>query len=50
MAPFYRVTCEQLGWELDAALLEQMEAANSAELAQASSIASVTAPDPALTR
>lgn len=35
MAPFYRATCQLLGWELDAALVGQMEAANTAELAQA---------------
>jgi len=32
MAPFYRATCEQLGWEMDSALLTQMETSNAAEL------------------
>jgi len=36
MAPFYRATCEALGWEADAALLAKLEAANATELARLS--------------
>uniref|UniRef100_A0A7S3F1D2 PCI domain-containing protein n=1 Tax=Haptolina ericina TaxID=156174 RepID=A0A7S3F1D2_9EUKA len=32
MAPFYKSTCEELGWPLDQALLTAMEAANAAEM------------------
>lgn len=32
MAPFYSAVCKELGWQLDAALLSSMEAANAAEL------------------
>ncbi|KAL1529277.1 hypothetical protein AB1Y20_000231 [Prymnesium parvum] len=34
MAPFYKATCEKLGWELDQALLSDMEKANAEELAK----------------
>jgi len=34
MAPFYKATCEQLGWAVDQALLSEMEAANAEELAK----------------
>eukprot|EP00966_Prymnesium_polylepis_P036617 849698-Prymnesium_polylepis.1 len=34
MAPFYKSTCEQLGWAVDAELLASMEAANAEELAK----------------
>lgn len=33
MAPFYKATCEMLGWSVDGALLAAMEAANASELA-----------------
>jgi len=33
MAPFYRATCDLLGWPVDEAWLAEMEAANTAELA-----------------
>jgi len=33
MAPFYRSTCERLGWPVDSECLSAMEAANAAELA-----------------
>jgi len=34
MAPFYKSTCEKLGWPLDQAMLSTMEAANAEELAK----------------
>jgi len=34
MSPFYKSTCEELGWPLDQALLMEMETANAAELAK----------------
>jgi len=33
MAPFYRSTCDMLGWPVDEAWLAEMQAANTAELA-----------------
>lgn len=34
MAPFYKSTCEKLGWALDQAFLSNMEVANAEELAK----------------